>query len=352
VKDFSFYWKRIHQQLHIASFEGTVAVLILFSMNSTSAQVFGKRSFEFLNTPVSARMAALGGINVSLADRDVNFFYANPALNGDTLSGVASANYQFYVGDIGHAAITYARKFQRAGMITFAMQHMNYGTIQGYDASGIETQEYTASETALLVSRSHQIGNYRLGATFKGVFSNLAAYRATALAIDLGGAFIHPTEDFTVALVIRNAGVVLSDYTASRNSRLPIDVQVGSTFKPEHMPLRFTVSAYNLLSRSLSETNVGETDPTFVQHFFSHMNFGGELLLHKNINLLLGYNYLNHRTLKLEEGGGGAGISAGFSATVKMIDFVVSRTAYVAGNAAYSFTLSGNINSYLKKRKL
>ncbi len=31
--------------------------------------------------------SGLGGVNVSLADRDVNFFLSNPALSGDTLSG-------------------------------------------------------------------------------------------------------------------------------------------------------------------------------------------------------------------------------------------------------------------------
>ncbi|MBT1700640.1 hypothetical protein KK083_27370, partial [Fulvivirgaceae bacterium PWU4] len=78
-------------------------ILILLGCVSFSAeaQVGGKHSFEFLEVPPAARLSALGGVNVSLADRDVGFFAGNPALAGDTLSGTAVVNYQFYAGDIG-----------------------------------------------------------------------------------------------------------------------------------------------------------------------------------------------------------------------------------------------------------
>lgn len=329
-----------------------LAVYALLFSATTSFGQSGRRSFDFLQTPVSARMAALGGVNVSLADRDVNFFFANPALNGDTLEGTASASYQFNVGDIGHAGIAYAHEFKQAGMMTFGIQHMNLGTIQGYDAGGIQTGEFDASETALHVSRSHQVGNFRLGATLKGIFSNISGYRASAAALDLGGLFIHPRQQLTAGLVIRNAGLVLSDYSTPGNTRLPFDVQLGSSFKPQHMPLRFSVSAFHLTDKTLPGKDFDNTGTSGLEKVLSHMSFGSEILFHKNINMLVGYNYLSHRTLKLKEGGGSAGLALGFSATVKMIDFVASRTAFVAGNASYSFTLSGNINSYLKKRKL
>ena len=84
----------------------------LYDYSSTAfAQTGGKKSFEFLNVPNNARLAALGGVNVSLADRDINFFFSNPALVGDTLAGFASASYQFYVADIGQATFSYAHNF-------------------------------------------------------------------------------------------------------------------------------------------------------------------------------------------------------------------------------------------------
>jgi hypothetical protein len=64
----------------------------------------------------------------------------------------------------------------------------------------------------------------------------------------------------------------------------------------------------------------------------------------------VGYNYLQHQELKLEEGGGGAGISLGFMARIKSLEFVFSRSGYVAGNGGYTFTLSSNIERMLTRR--
>jgi len=316
------------------------------------AQFDDDGSYQFLHIPVSSRMAGLGGVNVSLADRDVNFFYANPALNGDTLVGMASVNYQFYAGDVGHAGITYAHDFKRLGMLTMGVQHMSYGSIEAYDATGRETGTFNSQETALAISRSHQIRNYRFGLTLKGIFSNYAGFRSTGIAFDIGGTFIHPEKPLTIGLVLRNPGIVISDFSGTANSTLPLDVQAGVSFKPEFMPMRFSIAAFNLTGQKIrgAEGEVGNGG--LVQNVLSHFNFGGEVLVHRNVQILVGYNYWRHRELRLESGGAGAGLSIGLSASVKSIDFVFSRAGYVAGSAAYSFTLSSDINKYLKRRSL
>ena len=52
-----------------------IFISLLCMITTTAfAQLGGKKSFEFLNVPNNARLAALGGVNVSLADRDINFF--------------------------------------------------------------------------------------------------------------------------------------------------------------------------------------------------------------------------------------------------------------------------------------
>lgn len=317
----------------------------------TFSQPGGRNSFEFVNIPNHARLAGLGGVNVSLNDRDVNFFTSNPALNSDSLDRMASVSYQAYVARIGHAFVSYQHPFSKLGSITFGVQHINYGTIQGYDLNGIETSEFNSGETALYISKSHQIRNFRMGATLKGAFSNFAGYRATAMMADIGGVFIHPNQRLTVGLAIKNLGTVVSDYSDASDNSVPFDVQLGVTVKPEHMPLRFSVTGYQL-TRNISyfDDNAGGEEPGTVQKILEHVNFGAEVLIHKNVNVLIGYNYLVHQTLKLPEGGGGAGVSVGFSATVKSFEFAASRSAYMTGNAGYSFTLSTNMNKILKRR--
>jgi hypothetical protein len=323
---------------------------ILFCFIMLATESVAQQSFSFLRNAVSGRGAALGGENVSLHDRDVNFVFSNPSLNGDTLAGAASVNYQHMVADIGQAAVAYSHDFAKAGVLSFGIQHLNYGTITGYDETGLETGDFRASETAILVGRSHQIGNYRFGVTFKTVFSNLAGYHATALAFDLGGIFIHPRQELTIGMVIRNAGLVVADFTNDSGSKLPFDIQLGSTFKPEHMPVRFTITAYGLTEDLLANEQVQQEAVDLFENVFSHLNFGAEVLFHKNFSVLAGYNYLDHRSLRLDRGGAGAGISVGLSSTIKAIDIVISRSGYVGGKAMYGFTLSTNMNRYFKNR--
>jgi hypothetical protein len=331
-----------------------VFICLLYFITTTSvfAQLGGKSSFEFLNVPNNARLAALGGVNISLADQDVNLISSNPALISDTLAGFASVNYQFYVADVGQATVAYAHRFKKIGLVAFGVQHLNYGKIKGYDATGAELVDYKSGETALYISKSHQISNFWMGATLKVAFSSLAGYRASSLLVDLGGLFIHPKQDFTIGLTIKNLGFVLSDYAETSSSKLPFDVRVGATIKPEHMPLRFSVTAYNLANAygDYSDPDNGLEEPGTVSKILRHINLGIELLIHRNVNLMVGYNYLLHQELKLENAGGLSGVSVGFSARIRSFEFVFSRSSYVVGNAGYAFTVSKNIEKIISRR--
>ncbi len=324
---------------------------ILVAITSTSlGQSVERKSFEFLQVPNNARISALGGINVSLADRDINFFFYNPALVSDSLSGFASATYQHYVADIGQTTFAYAHRFSGLGVLTIGVQHIGYGTIKGYDASGLETGEFKSGETVLVVGKSHRISNFRLGANIKVAFSNIAGYRASAVMFDAGGLFIHPDQDLRVGLSVKNLGVVLSEYSETSRSYLPFDVQVGATFKPLHMPLRFSLTAFNLGNSDV--TYDPNAEPETLDKVLRRVNFATEVLFHKNVNVMIGYNYLVHQELKLADAGGLAGFSFGFSAMIKSFELIASRSAYVVGNAGYTFTLSKNIDKMMKRRKI
>lgn len=307
----------------------------------------GNAAFTFLNTPAHARLTALGGQNVSLADRDLNFVSSNPALVSDSLAGTGSAGYQFYLADIGHSQFAYAHPFKRWGTFTFAVQHMGYGPIESYDETGLSLGTVNANETALYISRSHQAGHFRLGANLKGIFSNMAGYRAQALALDVGVVFIHPSSPFTVGLAMRNAGLVLNGYT-DNSLVLPFDLAAGITFKPVHMPLRFSVTAHHLDEVQSSDP---ENEKSTLEKAFSHLNLGGEILLSKNVNVLVGYNFLTHQELTIETLGSSAGFSLGFSVRVKQFECSVARASYQRGSASYSFTLTGHMKSILKGKR-
>lgn len=316
------------------------------------AQFGGRNSYEFLNVPANARLAGLGGVNVSLANRDVNFFFSNPALVTDSLAGFASAGYTFYVGDIGQATFSYAHSFDRIGTISFGVQHLSYGEIGGYDPTGAEIGTYNSGETALVISKSHTVSAFTLGVNLKGVFSSVAGFRSSAILLDVGGTFKHPVKDLTIGLVIKNFGVVLSEYSESSETKPPFDVQAGITFKPAHMPIRFSLTAYNLAYPGNAYDNPDddeEEDRTTISKIMQHVNFGAEVLLHKNVNVLLGYNVLKQTEFKTDNQG--SGITFGASLKIKAFDIAFSRSGYSVSNAAYGFTVAANLNKMIFKKR-
>jgi hypothetical protein len=326
-------------------------VVLTHGLTPAFGQLGGRRAFAFLDVPNNARLAALGGVNTSLADRDINFVYANPALAGDTLAGVASASYQFYTADIGQATFAYGHTFKKLGTLVMGVQHLGYGTIKSYDDTGADLGDFRSGETLLTVARTHQVRYFRVGVALKAAFSSIAGYHANALMVDLGGVFVHPRQDLRVGLVVKNLGFILSEYSETSNSTLPLDVRIGATFKPEHMPLRFSITAYNLARTSAIYDDPADNadNARALDKVLRRFNFGAELLLHRNVNLLLGYNYRVHQELRLQNAGGGAGISLGFSARVRSFEFVFSRGGLVAGSAAYTLSLAANIDNMLNR---
>jgi hypothetical protein len=328
--------------------------IVLIALSEASwAQMGGRSSFEFLSLPTHARLGAIGGVNVSHADRDPNFFFSNPALVSDSLSGWASVGYLFYVADVGQATFAYTHTFEKLGTFSFGVQHVNYGDIEGFDETGISLGNFRSGETALVISKSHQISPFRLGINLKGVFSNLAGYRSSALLFDVGGLFIHPEQDLTVGLTIRNVGFVLQQYTSTENSTLPFDVQAGVTFKPEHMPVRFSFTAHKLTQpgKVYNDPNDEEQLKT-LNKVLGHINFGAEILVHRNINVLAGYNFLRQYELRTDGGGGGSGFTFGIAAKIRAFDLVISQSRYSVGNANYSVTLCTDLNNMILKKKM
>ena len=169
---------------------------------------------------------------------------------------------------------------------------------------------------------------------------------------DLGGVFLHPEGNWQIGMVLKNAGFILSDYTPTSTSALPIDLQIGATIKPRHMPFRFSITAYRLIESQAVEYQLNaHSSPSALQKVLRHFNFGGEVLIHRNVNILLGYNYGIHQELRLENAGGSAGICYGFSARIKTLEFVFSRNTIIAGSAGYAFTLSTNADRIFRNKK-
>ena len=349
-----------------ASWRGyALCAITTFITYHSYSQIGGKNTHDFLNLPVNARVAAMGGVNVSLLDYDVTMYFSNPALLNKEMVKYISLNYMPFYAGIKNSTLAYAHDFGKVGIWGGGLQYINYGKFQQRDASGNYQGDFRASEYALYLSYAHKIENYTLGANLKFVGSNIQSYSAYSVLLDLGGLYSHPTRDWDIGMVFKNIGF-LKRYP----TKIPFDVQLGMSYKLEHMPLRASITMHHLNYMIdwlifggsdivyLDPNNTGlvdefgnETseDKKLSEKIARHFIFGGEFVMSPNFYLRAGYNHQRRKELKLETRSGLTGFSAGFMIKVKTFEFAFSRAWYhVAGGKNY-ITVTTNLGSYFKK---
>lgn len=336
-------------------------LLLIFSQKNF-AQIGGRNTFNFLNLTPNARTVGVGGTNISLAHGDVNMFVNNPALLDSAMVGKGSFNFTSFYAGVPHTSLNYVHNSKKIGLLGFGLQYISYGKMIQTDASGNVLGDFSARDFALYASHARTSNNFSVGITTKLVMSGIAGYNAAAFAVDLGGTFKHPTKDLTVGITVKNIGFAFKSYFGKTN--MPFDAQIGASYKPKNMPVRFSLTAhhlqrfdiaYNDPNATTTDINTGaETAKTigFADKFFRHWIVGTEFVLSKNFNLLFGYNHLINRDLRDKNAAGTSGFSAGFRVTVKKIDFAYSRAGFHAAGGRNYLTISLNFkNTFSKKIK-
>lgn len=333
----------------------TIFFLVVFAP-SVFAQIGGNTSFDFLNLSISARNTALGGMQTSMSldsgsVKDASHWLLNPAYSYPELSEHVALGYMPYYADVKYGTFNYVHNFDKYGVWGAGIQYLSYGRWETFDVAGLALGELSAQDYALVINHSHQLGHYRIGGNVKIAASQIAGYHAAALLADIGGVFIHPTRDFNVSLLFSNIGFLLSDYTASSNSRLPSDVRLGMVFKPQHMPARFNLSVYKILrdTRAYHKFEPGE-EPGIGNKIFRHLTFGSEILLSPNFNVRVGYNHLIKSTLQLQQVSGGTGLSFGFMIRTRAFQLDFSRGYYHISGGFSHLSLTANFNQLIFRK--
>jgi hypothetical protein len=331
-----------------------ISLIYVLLGNELKAQSAGNHSFYFIDVSPSPRITGLGGVNVTLSDG--NMFLENPALLDGDMSGQASFNHYFYYAGIQYNTFNYVQQFDKTGTWGIGFQQAGYGPIESYDASGNSMGEFKAGEYSVTIGNSHKAGNFTVGGDLKIAFSNIGSYRASALMTDIGIVFRHPTEDLSAGLTIRNLGFVMNDYSESSGSTLPFDIRTGISYKPAHMPFRFSCTL-----QKLTETNIiyyndqlpaNQDKPGNFDKVFSHVVLGTELVINKNLSFFGGYNHLIRKELSLQEVSGGAGFSYGLLISIKAFSLSYAGAHYHVAGGTNHLGLSVNVSSLYKRKKL
>ena len=322
----------------------------------------GTGVYQFLELPVSSRLVALGSVNVSLHDNDINFAFQNPALLTSETNNVIGLNMANYLADIKFGTAVYGRNFGDKNFFALGIQYIDYGLFKQTTELNQITGEFTAKDMALYIMYARPLTSMiTVGATIKPVYSVYETYTSFGLAADAGVSYNDSTNLFSAGLVLKNMGTQLKGYYSLEGVQhlepLPFDIQLGVSKKFKYAPLRLSLTLDNLQHWDLSyestnqpTDNITGTTTTktigFVDMAFRHTILAAEFVPSKNFYLTVAYNDRRQQEMAMSGFKSGAGFS--FGGGIKLYKFHVGfgMTQFQVGNYAYQFSISTALKDF------
>ena len=333
-----------------------------------TAQVSGGRAiYQVLDFSPSARITALGGSLITIADHDLPLAFVNPALLNKEMHNGLSFNHNFHLGSVNHSYFGYGRYMDKWNATVHAgIQYVGYGEFQAYDEFEQSQGTFKANELAFTVGASKQLyERLRVGMNIKAISSRMESYNSFGLSADIGAHYHIEKSQLSFALLFRNAGFQISTYVEDNREPLPFEIQAGISKRLKHLPFRFSVIATNLQRWNIrydnpddnanSEIIFGDTEApeesTFskdVDNFFRHLIFNGEFLFGKNetVRFRVGYNHLRKRELSVSGLRSLAGFSAGIGIKVKRFRIDYGYSAYHLAGGLNHISFSTNLKTF------
>ena len=339
---------------------------IIISLSAFSQA--GTGVYQFLDLPVSSRLAALGSSNVSLRDNDINFAFGNPALLTSETNNTVGLSMSSYLSDIKFGTAVYGKTLDKKNYLAIGMQYIDYGKfIYATDVPITDFENltyFTAKDMSLNIMYARPITNkITVGATLKAINSVYETYTSYGVAMDAGVSYSDSASLFSAGLVFRNMGTQLKGYYSDENGQhlepLPFNIQFGLSKKFAHAPLRFSLTLTELQHWDLSyestnqpvdniTTTTTQTTNTigFFDMAFRHTILALEFVPSKNFYLTAAYNDRRQQEMTMNGFKSMSGFS--FGGGIKLYKFHVGfgMTQFQVGNTAYEFSISTSLNEF------
>ncbi len=206
-----------------------ILVAALLGDVSVAASDVGRTSADFLQIGQGARAAGLGGAYTAISEGAIAAYW-NPAGLASMESSEISLGHFSWFQDITVEQLSFAWPvISGEGSMAASVTYVNYGSIDGYDASGVATGDLTAYDLAGGLSFGYQLTDaFSAGVTAKYITQKLDEYSASAFAADFG--LKYRFERFSIAAAVCNIGSDLKFDQQSEN--LPTAVKVGVAARP------------------------------------------------------------------------------------------------------------------------
>ena len=334
-----------------------------------------------MSLPVSSRINALGGSNVSLSDGDIALGMCNPALLHTNSHQKLQLNFSYYLPGTMFGSVLYGHNFGRSPIekpfegegapdkpnyFAVGIHYLDYGRMRYADEYGNLTGgSFGARDILIDVMYARQLGPmFKVGVTLKPVYSIYESYSSFAIGADVGAHFQTRDSTFQMGLVLQNIGWQLkgfySDEGGSNHEMLPLNLQLGLTYRVKHAPLRFHMQIHNMqtwylnyewtsLDKSPTTGDIVPHDIKWYDMMFRHTIFTIEVVpKSERFYIAFSYNHRRRAELNLIDQKSLAGFALGAGVRIKQahIDFAISQMT--KSNFSYQLGLTLDINALLK----
>lgn len=341
-------------------------VVLFFAFITCSAygQIGGSSTYDFLQLPVSAHAAAMGGNYITARDGDLGVAANNPSFLDSSVDRHLILTYVPYFAGIQYGYASYAQTFNKIGTFDAGIKYIDYGTFTQADLAGNITGTFWAGEYMFSVGYGRSVldSTISVGANLKFISSRLAQYYSWGVATDLAGSYVSKDRRFFAALLLQNIGTQIKTYTPGDYEALPFDIQIGLGAKLLHAPFRFNLTMQHMQKWDLTYLDPADTATVnaltgqkvkknqlggFADKVMRHLVPGFELLLGKNFALRFAYNYERRQELKLDAKHGIVGLSGGFEIKIYRFQIGYALASYHLAGAANTFTIGFNIGDFV-----
>lgn len=338
-------------------------LLVILNSATLLAQLGGSYTYQYLQLPVSARTAALGGLSLVHQDDDLTIAWYNPAVINSGMHNHLAVNHSIRAGGVNQGYVGYARTLNDSGLTsTVGLMYNSYGQMPMYDINGIQTGNFHASEYALGSGISYASEKLSYGLNLKFLFGQLESYSSMGMAVDLGALFNDTINGFTAGVVLRNLGTQFSAYSPGSREELPFELQAAISKRLAYLPLRITLTGHNLQRFDIryddpsviDNSNIFNADSTAEEKSYlgdkilRHLILSGEIYFGENFRARLGYDYMQQKEMVLTTYRGLSGFSLGFGLQIKKysIDYAYEVASVAGGN--HYFSISTDLDRFLR----
>ncbi|NTV83315.1 MAG: type IX secretion system protein PorQ [Bacteroidales bacterium] len=344
-----------------------VFLLIVFITGNISAQVGGKGTYQFLNLPNSARIAALGSNFLAINDDDITLTLANPSLINENMHNQLGFSFVDYYTDVNYGFAQYSRTFDKVGSFVGTMQYIDYGQFQEADEAGVQYGYFHAGEYALNIGWGRKLTPlFAVGSNLKLVYSSLESYNSFGIGVDIAGSYFSKDELFDASIIFRNIGYQVVAYHSGDHEPFPFEIQAGLSKELKHIPFRFSALLTHLEKWNLRYDNPinpsGGIDPVtgepneisgideFADNLMRHIVLGGEVTIAKVLSLRGAYNYQRRQEMKVPDKTAMVGFSWGLGLRIKQFQFSYARAAYHVVGSPNFITLMVDMDGFAKNQ--